>query len=43
MAREAACAECGQELGIKQIAKLDDDADPLCEDCTSATPSSDEA
>lgn len=38
MAREATCAGCGQELGIQQIAKIDEDADELCEDCATASP-----
>lgn len=33
MAREATCTECGQTLGIPEIAKLGEDGEAICEDC----------
>lgn len=42
MAREATCSECGQTLGIPQIARLEEEDTALCEDCTPPEPGVDE-
>lgn len=33
MAGEATCRECGTTLGVQRIARLDEEAEALCEDC----------